>query len=182
MLQLNRITFIVTAVVLTDMATLGGYYLYGDVHQSVYATELKRIGTGFFAATHTLMYIAAASFFVGFDNCQYMMLMLLPLISVDVYALSAACTNFEFVGLIIYHSLFIVYDIVYAAMLIPLIPYELFDDANEKTLKAVHALRSNITLVTHIMCIDGMLLISYLIVMASISTQLFSADGPLPST
>ena len=174
MLQLNRITFIVTAVVLADIATLGGYYLYADVHQSIYTTEQQRIGTGFFAATHALMYVAWMLFFISFDNCQYMMIMLLPLIGVDVFSLSAACTNFEFVGLIIFRTLFIVYDIVYAVLLVPLVPYELFEDGSAWSLKLVRALQSNITLVTFIMCMDGIFFVSYVIVMASISTQLFS--------
>jgi hypothetical protein len=174
MLKLNRITFIVTAVIFADVATIGGYYLYGDVHQSIYSTEQKRIGTGFFAATHALMYVAAVTFFVSFDNCQYMLFWLLPLVVVDVFALSSACANFQFVGLIVFHAMFLVYDLVYAIMLVPLIPYELFEYASATTVQTVKALKNNITLVTYIMCVDGILFVSYVIIMASVATQLFS--------
>lgn len=180
MFSLNKYQFILSSIACVDLAMLISYFLYLTVHPVIDETTGDKILTGFFVGLRIMFYLATIFFFFAdFDNCQYMMLVLLPMFFVDLNNLIMSASDYkDFPNpeTIIVRSLFVALDSSYAFSMRHIFTYIFVDreKVSDEVIDEVEKDRPNTTFISYIMYFDGIFLVFYIITLSTFSTQVFS--------
>jgi hypothetical protein len=175
MFNLNKNVFILTSIASVDIATLIGYYIYCAAHPSVLDSEQKLVLTTFFIIFRVLLYGLLLAFSVDYNMYKWFTLIVVFVVCIDLLGVITASQYYEFASTIVVKIMFLVYDLSYFIVLLPLMKIDFKGEYYNNNDTFPKDKKTNITLISYIMYFDGMFLFFYVLILATVQVQLVTS-------